>query len=210
MMKFRCFAACLKHGIVLFVLLIAISNNNICFADIPADSLRISEYPVYNSLMPGGFIKFGIQTGYVHSKVLDAGFDFGGRISQRFIHPFFQLTSQLHFWSASRKNHNTGVISIEESFTYNIPIRRNAFLNGGFTLAYMSILDEDFIVENGVTDEVDTWSSDIAPYMTFGLEYFLDTKRSFFIETKFGSSDISKEVHILTGLNFFFLKKKAD
>lgn len=174
-----------------------------CCAQSEPDSLRISEYPTYSSLLPGDIVKFGVQSGFVFSRDFDTGMDFGGRVSQRFFHPFLQLTSQVHFWAATRKNIDMGVLGIEESITYQIPLHRKLLLTGGFSICYLSILEEiKTIGETGQT-EVDTWGNDIVTYILFGIEYDLGKKRTFFLESKYGSTDISNEFHIITGLNFY-------
>ncbi len=173
-----------------------------CCAQSKPDSLRISEYPAYDSLLPGDIVKFGVQSGFVFSRDFDTGMDFGGRVSQRFLHPFLQLTSQVHFWAATRKNIDIGVLSIEESITYQIPLHRKLLLTGGFTIGYLSILEEKKIIGEAGQTEVDTWGNDIVTYILFGIEYDLGKKRNFFLESKYGSSDISNEFHIITGMNF--------
>jgi len=174
-----------------------------CCAQSKPDSLRISEYPTYDSLLPGDIVKFGVQSGFVFSRDFDTGMDFGGRVSQRFLHPFFHLTSQVHFWAATRKNIDLGVMGIEESLTYQIPVHRKLMVFGGFTVGYLSILHEEDFIEDGVIKEVDTWSNDIVPYITFGFEYDLERTRSFFLESKYSTSGTTHEFHIITGMNFY-------
>ena len=174
-----------------------------CCAQSKPDSLRISEYPIYDSLLPGDIVKFGVQSGFVFLRDFDTGMDFGGRVGQRFFHPFLQLTSQVHFWAATRNNIDMGVLGIEESITYQIPLHRKLLLTGGFAICYLSILEEIKNNEEAGQTEVDTWGNDVVTYIIFGIEYDLGKKRTFFLESKYGSSDISNEFHIITGMNFY-------
>ena len=96
-----------------------------------------------------------------------------------------------------------GVLSIEESITYQIPLHRKLLLTGGFAIGYLSILEEIKTIEEAGQTEVDTWGNDIVTYILFGIEYDLGKKRTFFLESKYGSSDISNEFHIITGMNFY-------
>lgn len=175
-----------------------------------SDSLRISEYPPYETFLLGDIVKFGVQTGFIFTKDLDTGMDSGGRISQQFFHPYFKLTSQIHFWAASGKNIDMGVAGIEESITYQIPLRRKLTSYAGFSLGYISILEEKQIFNGTDYDEVDTRTNNFEPYVTFGIEYAIDKRRSFFIEGKIGSTTLSKEMHLLIGLNFFSLKNQQE
>jgi len=168
---------------------------------------RISEYPVYDTLLPGGIIKFGIETGFAYTRSLDLGMGLGGRISQRFIHPFFHLNSQVYFWEASRDNLETSVLGFEESIAYQIPVYRRTSIYGGFSLAYMSTLEEVYTVNpSGTEEESDSWKSVFEPYVVVGFEYALVNNRSFFVEFSKGSSERKNEIHLRFGLNFFRTK----
>jgi len=171
------------------------------------DSLRISELPVYGSLMPGNVFKFGIQTGFIFTRHLDTGVDCGGRISQRFFHPYFQLTSQIHFWTASQKKINETIAAIEESITYQIPVYRRLNIFGGFALSYLGAYrTETTTSEEGKTTDIETKKNAFEPFVTSGIEYALERNRSFFMEFKYGKTIISREFHVIFGLNFFLKK----
>lgn len=173
------------------------------------DSIRVSEYPPYDTFLPGNIVKFGIQTGFIFTKNFDTGMDCGGRISQQFFHPYFKLTSQFHFWAASRKNIDIGVAGIEESITYQIPLLRRLFIYSGFTLGYISTLKEETVVEGTENKILKNRNNDFEPFVTVGIEYALDQNRSAFIENKLGSTALSKEIHFLIGLNFYRTEKPA-
>ncbi|MFC1508858.1 hypothetical protein ACFL60_04110 [Candidatus Omnitrophota bacterium] len=175
-----------------------------------SDSLRISEYPPYETFLLGDIVKFGVQTGFIFTKDLDTGMDSGGRISHQFFHPYFKLTSQIHFWAASGKYIDMGVAGIEESITYQIPLRRNLASYAGFTVGYISILEEKQVFNGTDYEEIDTRTNYFEPFVIFGLEYIIDKRRSFFIEGKIGSTSLSKEVHLLIGLNFFSLNNSQE
>jgi len=174
------------------------------------DSVRVSEYPVYTTFMPGDIVKFGVQTGFIFTKDLDTGMDCGGRISQQFFHPFFKLTSQLHFWAASKKNLDVGVVGIEESVTYQIPLMKRLFVYGGFTVGYISMLKEETMVAGNHNKIESRRDNNFEPFITVGIEYALDKNRSVFVENKIGSTALSKEIHLIIGLNFYRTEKSAD
>ena len=175
-----------------------------------SDSLRISEYPPYETFLLGDIVKFGVQTGFIFTKDLDTGMDSGGRISQQFFHPYFKLTSQLHFWAASQKNIDIGVAGIEESITYQIPIHRRLSGYAGFSVGYRSILEEKQIFNGTDYEEIDTRTNYFEPFIIFGIEYAIDKRRSAFVEGKIGSTTLSKEFHLLIGLNFYILKNSRE
>ena len=178
--------------------------------DADKDSLRISEYPPYDTFLLGDIVKFGVQTGFIFTKDLDTGMDSGGRISQQFFHPYFKLTSQIHFWAASEKNVDMGVAGIEESVTYQIPIHRRLSGYAGFAVGYISVLEEKQIFNGTDYEEIDTRTNYFEPFVIFGIEYVIDKRRSAFVEGKIGSTSLSKEFHLLIGLNFYSLKNLQE
>ncbi|MCE5251736.1 hypothetical protein LLG96_16125 [bacterium] len=171
------------------------------------DSIRISEFPVYNTFMPGNVVKFGIQSGFVFTKHLDTGVDCGARISQIFFHPYFQLTSQIHFWEATKKNMDKTVFGLEESITYQIPFYHRMNIFGGFSLSYMGVYSEEKITENGIDRKEETKENTFESFVTSGLEYYMERNRSFFLECKYGKTIVSREFHCIFGLNFYLKKK---
>lgn len=170
-----------------------------------ADSIRISEYPIYDSLMPGEIVKFGIQSGFVFTPDLDMGMDCGGRISQRFFHPFFQLTSQVHFWVASNESTETAVVGLEESITYSIPIRHDLFWSGGFSIGYFGTYEDKAETRDGVEvhRRYQKTLNSIDSFIIIGVEHVIDRKRSIFVHGKFGKTDMGREYHLVTGINFY-------
>jgi hypothetical protein len=170
------------------------------------DSLRISEYPLYETYWPGDIIKFGILTGFVFTEELDTGMDIGGRVSQRFFHPYFKLTSQLHFWAASKENRDLGVVGIEESITYQIPLVNRLSGYGGFALNYLAILEKERIYNGTDFHETTKRKNRFEPYILFGLEYSLDINRSAFFEWKIGSTAFQREIQLILGLHFYRIK----
>ena len=169
------------------------------------DSLHISEYPIYESLMPGKIVKFGIQSGFVFTPELDMGMDCGGRITQRIIHPFFQLTSQVHFWVASNDSMETAIVGLEESITYSIPLSPDLFWSGGFSVGYFGTYEDSVESKDGIEARrrYQKVLNSIDPFIIMGVEHVVDNKRSIFIQGKYGTTDKGREYHLVMGINFF-------
>lgn len=190
---------------VCLLCLLCLMPKELCAQNADEDSLRISEYPIYESLMPGKIVKFGIQSGFVFTPDLDMGMDCGGRITQRFFHPFFQLTSQVHFWVASNDSMETAIVGLEESITYSIPLRSDLFWSGGFSIGYFGTYEDSIESKDGIEARrrYQKVLNSIDPFIILGIEHIVDNKRSIFIQGKYGTTDKGREYHLVMGINFF-------
>lgn len=162
--------------------------------------------------MTGGEKSFGIDTGIIFSDDYDAGFGTGIRFNQTFEHPyidrpFLQSSPTVQFWGASNETTDISVVGIIECLTHRIPMRYGITGYAGLMVGYYYIyrtINPSVGTTNPIR-KINTNSFDI--FITGGVEYKLKKKSSVFVQLKYGDTAVSREVHLLFGLNLNYWKE---
>jgi hypothetical protein len=154
------------------------------------------------------FSKVGFQTGFVFAKNFDTGVDFGTVLGKDYYQDFLELCTTLHLWGATNDSTDVASAGLDASLTYKIPLEWGITSFAGFMVG-------SYIVHKVSTISSDSPSrtvmSDHFYYQTFitaGAEYYMEENRTMFFQLKYGVTDLSREVHVLFGINFYSQYKK--
>ncbi len=154
------------------------------------------------------FSKVGFQTGYVDTKELDSGVDFGALLSKDIYHDFFEVTSTFHLWGATNDTLDVATAGVDLNFTYKIPIRWGFYGYAGFVLGYGYVHTEKNTAEYGATKKYSYNRHEFQRFITAGAEFDLHSNRTLFFQLKYGETELSREIHLCAGLNFYTKYKK--
>ena len=154
------------------------------------------------------FSKVGLQTGFVNTKELDTGVDFGALLSKDIYRDFLEITGVLHLWGATNDTLDVATAGLDGMFTYKIPIRWGLLCFGGFILSANYFHREKTV--NTPDGKVVTKETKLLMerFVTGGAEYDIKGNRTVFIQLKYGTTDLSPEFHVIFGLNFYTKYKK--
>jgi hypothetical protein len=154
------------------------------------------------------FSKVGLQTGFVNTKELDTGVDFGALISKDFYRDFLEITGVLHLWGATNDSLDVATAALDGTFLYKIPVRWGLLCFGGFILSGNYLHREKTVTRGGVVQVTRSAHFIVERFITGGAELDIKGNRTVFVQLKYGTTDISPEFHVLFGLNFYTKYKK--
>lgn len=154
------------------------------------------------------FSKMGFQSGFVNTKQMDTGVDFGALLSKDFYNDFLEITSTFHLWGATNDTLDVATAGIDGNFTYKVPIRKGLYGYAGFILSGCYFHSEKKVTNNGSTTVTTNAEYQFQKFITAGMEFDLHENRTFFVQIKYGKTQLSKEVHIIGGINFYTKYKK--
>ena len=149
------------------------------------------------------FTSFGIQTGVVLKEELDAGLGFGIRLTQPIIKHVFDITTTGYFWGASRDSLDVSRIGIEESLKFKKEPHTKVSLFSGVTVGYYATLQQIEITDDATVKTTTNKTNSFEAFITFGITYMIDSKRSFFTQINYGITQDLRELHIVTGIDFY-------
>ncbi len=154
------------------------------------------------------FSKMGFQTGFVNTDILDTGVDFGALLSKDLYRDFFEVTTIFHLWGATNDSLDVATAGIDAEFTYKIPIRWGWYGYAGLALGYGFVHAE----KNGLAGRGTNWTTSsehqFQKFIVAGAEFDLHSNRTLFVKAKLGTTDLSRELHIVMGINFYTKYKK--
>ena len=154
------------------------------------------------------FSKMGFQTGFVNTKELDTGLDFGALVSKDIYRDFLEITTSFHLWGATNDSLDVATAGIDGNFLYKIPVRWGMLGFGGFILSYNYLHSEKTVISAGRQIVTTDTKFCVERFITGGVEVDLKENRTLFIQLKYGVTDISREFHVIVGLNFYTKYKK--
>jgi hypothetical protein len=162
----------------------------------PQDSTRL--------LIPLPFFsKVGFQSGFIFTKDFDTGVDFGTILGKDFYQDFLEVSTILHLWGATNDSTDVASAGLDASFTYKIPIEGGMTSFAGFILGCYIIHQEKTIPNNGTPRTITENRLDYQTFLTAGAEYYIQENRTLFLQFKYGVTRLSRERHILFGINFY-------
>ena len=162
----------------------------------PQDSTRL--------LIPLPFFsKVGFQSGFVFTRDFDTGVDFGTVLGKDFYQDFLEASTVLHLWGATNDSTDVANAGLDASFTYKIPIHWGITSFAGFILGYYIVHQEKTIPTDGSLRTTTENSLYYQTFITAGAEYYIQENRTLFIQLKYGINKLSRERHILFGINFY-------
>jgi hypothetical protein len=195
-------------GIVFLVLLCAGRSEPACAAaDIEKPKVESTDSTMLLIPLPF-FSKLGLQTGFVNTKDMDTGLDFGALVSKDIYRDFIDITTLFHLWGATNDTLDVATAGIDGEFLYKIPIRTGFIGFGGFILSCDYINIEKQVTAGGVTTSTSEARYRTERFITGGIEVDIKENRTMFVQLKYGVTDISTEFHVLFGLNFYTRYKK--
>jgi hypothetical protein len=154
------------------------------------------------------FSKMGFQTGFVNSKDMDTGVDFGALLSKGLYRDFLEVTTTFHLWGATNDTLDVATAAIDGDLVYKIPLRWGMYGFAGLSMTYGYVSSEKTIVRNGVPSTSSTGETQFQTFITLGAEYDLHENRTLFVRIKYGETELSRELHVLGGINFYTKYKK--
>jgi hypothetical protein len=162
----------------------------------PQDSTRL--------LIPLPFFsKVGFQSGFVFTDNFDTGVDFGTVLGKDYYQDFIELCTTLHLWGATNDSTDVANAGLDASFTYKIPLQWGITSFAGFMLGYYITHQ---VKQSNNAGILKTETENLFNYQTFitaGAEYYLKENRTIFIQFKYGVTDLSREIHVYCGINFY-------
>lgn len=168
---------------------------------VPSDSTRL--------LIPLPFFsKVGFQTGFVNTDELDTGVDFGALISKDLYRDFLDVTTTFHLWGATNDTLDVATAGVDAAFTYKIPIRWGWYGYAGFILGYGYVHSEKVVLLDGRSQRSRTSGHEFQSFITGGAEFDLHSNRTLFLQVKLGTTNLSREIHVICGMNFYTKYKK--
>lgn len=177
------------------------ANSNEKAVSSPQDSIRLLIPLPY-------FSKMGFQTGFVNSKVMDSGVDFGALLSKGLYRDFLEVTTTFHLWGATNDTLDVATAAIDGDIVYRIPLRWGMYGFAGVSVSYGYVHSEKTVVQNGGTVTTNTGEMQFQKFVTMGAEYDLHENRTLFLRIRYGVTDLSSELHVLGGINFYTKYKK--
>ena len=160
-------------------------------------------------LIPIPFVsKLGLETGFVNTRNMDTGVDFGALLGKELYHDFLEITVTTHLWGATNDTLDVATAAADVSFLYKIPIRRRLLGYAGFILGYGYVYSEKTLVVNGETIRKRDADHDFQRFITAGAEFDIHGNRTLFLQLKYGTTNLSREVHLVGGINFYTKYKK--
>jgi hypothetical protein len=154
------------------------------------------------------FSKVGFQAGFVNTEYLDTGVDFGALVSKDIYRDFLEITASLHLWGATNDSLDVATAGLDGNFLYRIPVRWGMYCFGGFILGGNYLHREKTVISGGKQIVTSNTKFCVERFITGGAEIDLKGNRTLFIQLKYGVTDISKEFHVIGGLNFYSRYKK--
>ncbi|MHB9029776.1 MAG: porin family protein [Candidatus Latescibacterota bacterium] len=154
------------------------------------------------------FSKVGFQTGYVETKELDPGVDFGALLSKDVYHDFFEVTATFHLWGATNDSLDVATAGVDLNFAYKIPIRWGWYAYAGFVLGYGYVHTEKNTVSQEIPADYSFNRNEFQRFITAGAEFDIHSNRTLFVQLKYGVTDLSREIHLSAGINFYTKYKK--
>ncbi len=175
-------------------------------------TVKISESAMQDSthlLIPLPFFsKMGFQTGFVNSKILDSGVDFGTLLSKGLYRDFLEVTTTFHLWGATNDTLDVATAAIDGDITYRIPLRWGMYGFAGLSASYGYVHTEKNLLINGGTVNTNFGEMQFQKFITLGAEFDLHENRTLFLRIKYGTTPLSQEFHVLGGINFYTRYKK--
>lgn len=154
------------------------------------------------------FSKVGLQTGFVDTKVMDTGVDFGALLSKDLYLDFLEITATFHLWGATNDTLDVATAAIDGDFTYKIPLRWGLYGFAGFSFSYGYVHTEKTVLSEGNPVTTNTGEMEFQRFITIGAEYDLHENRTLFLRLRYGDTALSRELHVLGGINFYTRYKK--
>ncbi|MFA6471475.1 MAG: hypothetical protein WCU00_05475 [Candidatus Latescibacterota bacterium] len=149
------------------------------------------------------FSKVGFQSGFVFTNNFDTGVDFGTVLGKDYYLDFIELCTTLHVWGATNDSTDVASGGLDASLTYKIPIKGGVTSFAGFMLGYYAIHKVSTISKGSETQTVMDNHFYYQTFITAGAEYYMKENRTLFFQLKYGITDLSREVHVLFGINFY-------
>jgi hypothetical protein len=150
----------------------------------------------------------GFQTGYVKTEELDPGVDFGALLSKDAYHDFLEITTTFHLWGATNDTLDVATAGVDLNFAYRIPIRWGWYGYAGFVIGYGYVHSEKNTSASETTVHSSINRHEFQRFVTAGAEIDLHSNRTLFVQLKYGVTDLSREIHLYAGLNFYTKYKK--
>ena len=154
------------------------------------------------------FSKMGLQTGFVNSTVMDTGVDFGALLSKGLYRDFLEVTATFHLWGATNDTLDVATAALDGDLVYRIPLRWGMYGFAGVSVSYGYVQTQKAVTQNGGKVASKTGDMQFQKFITLGAEYDLHENRTLFLRLRYGETDLSKELHVLGGINFYTKYKK--
>ena len=177
------------------------ANSNEKAVSSPQDSIRLLIPLPY-------FSKMGFQTGFVNSKEMDPGVDFGALLSKGLYRDFLEVTTTFHLWGATNDTLDVATAAVDGDIVYRIPLRWGMYGFAGVSVSYGYVHTEKSMMQNGCLVTTNTGEMQLQKFVIMGAEYDLHENRTLFLRIRYGVTDLSSELHVLGGINFYTKYKK--
>lgn len=162
----------------------------------PQDSTRL--------LIPLPFFsKVGFQSGFVFTNNFDTGVDFGTVLGKDYYQDFIELCTTLHVWGATNDSTDVANAGLDASITYKIPVQWGITSFAGFMVGYYVTHQVKQSNEAGTPHTETENRFNYQTFITAGAEYYFKENRTLFIQLKYGVTDLSREIHVCCGINFY-------